>query len=162
KAPAAGADPTKLPACTGTKGPKGRCVPSNALGGFSGKFEQAGCKSGEECVPEEVVKDGQKIELKKCTAVLNSEGRGFWALAKDMIQNYDVLKGATKDCPPDLICAPCVNPLTKEETGVCRTGSAGGGGAACQESEEDAAKTKSATTKGGGTCPQIEPIIDTK
>src|SRR5262245_5146578 len=68
-----GADPTKLKECKGTKGTHGRCVPGVALGNLNGKFEQATCGAEEACVPDELVKAGSKIELKKCTGVMNSE-----------------------------------------------------------------------------------------
>ena len=44
---------------------------------FKGTFEQATCGSDAECVPDELVKSGSKVELKKCTGVLGSEGRCF-------------------------------------------------------------------------------------
>jgi hypothetical protein len=154
--PVEGTDPTKLKECTGTKGTKGRCVPGTSLGNFNGKFEQASCTGDEECVPDEVVKEGAKIELKKCTGVLNSEGRCFWPLAKDIVQNYDLLKGASKDCDDGMVCAPCVNPLNHTETGICSTGSA----AACGGSDVKKSAPSSGPGAAGGTCPQVDPILD--
>ncbi|MBX3207837.1 MAG: hypothetical protein KF764_22515 [Labilithrix sp.] len=125
-----GKDPSSLPECTGTKGVKGRCVARDGLGNFKDTFEQASCSADEACVPDEVVAKGSKIELEKCTAVLDNEGRCFWPLAKDIVANYDLLKGATKDqCAGDQVCAPCVNPLTQAETGLCKLG--GGGSSSC-------------------------------
>lgn len=124
-----GVDPTTLPACTGTKGVNGRCVAREGLGEFKDTFEQASCDASAACVPDEVVSKGASIELKKCKAVLDGEGRCFWALAKDIIENYDILKGATgEQCAADQVCAPCINPIDKTSTRVCELG--GGGGAA--------------------------------
>lgn len=150
-----GKDPTSLPVCTGTKGVKGRCVERANLGSFKDTFETADCKGDSfGCVPDEVIKAGSKIELKTCKAVLGAEGRCFWPLAKDIVSNYDILKGATKDqCDDSMVCAPCVNPLTKAKTGVCETGSGGD----CK------ASSASTDTQGAaGKCPQVEPILDTK
>lgn len=156
--PIEGKDPSGLPQCTGTKGVKGRCVPRTELGSFKDTFEKATCADdAQACVPDEVIKSGSKIELKKCKAVLDGEGRCFWPLAKDIIANYDLLKGATKDqCPDEQVCAPCVNPLDKKETGVCNTGS---GGASCSDASKGGASSGAA---GGGKCPQVEPILDAK
>jgi hypothetical protein len=138
-APVAGKDPSAMTACTGTKGSKGRCVATASLGSFGAIFEQASCKATEACVPEEVVKQGTNIQLKTCTGVLESEGRCFWPLAKEIVSNYDILKGATKDqCEGEQVCAPCVNPLDKKETGLCSLG--GGSGTDNASACEDTAK----------------------
>src|SRR5262249_49791018 len=159
--PVDGQDPSGLPVCTGTKGVKGRCVPTSALGTFKDTFEKATCSGEQACVPDEVVKQGTKIELKKCKAVLDTDGRCFWPLAKDIIDTYDLLKGATKDqCPADQVCAPCVDPRTNAPTGVCNTGAAAassssascGGGAA---SNGPSSATGSGAGGGGGKCPQV-------
>jgi hypothetical protein len=157
--PMAGTDPAGLKECTGTKGTKGRCVPGSALGAFKGTFEAADCGGDAECLPEDLVKNGSSVELKKCNAVLDNEGRCFWPLAKDIVGNYDLLKGATKDqCPADMVCAPCTNPLTHEDTHVCSLGS--GGSASCAAGATSGA-AKPGAAGGGGTCPQIDPILDT-
>ena len=153
----AGADPTALVACTGTKTKsKGRCVPKGTLGSFSDTFETADCKGDAACLPEELVKQGSKIELKKCNAVLNTEGRCFWPLAAQVIENYDLLKSATKDqCEGDQICAPCTDPRTQEATGVCTLGASAG--ADCSKGDATpAAPTKAAPAQ----CPQVDPILD--
>lgn len=154
----AGADPTALVACTGTKTQsKGRCVPKGTLGSFSDTFESADCKGDAACLPEELVKQGTKIELKKCNAVLNTDGRCFWPLAKQVIENYDLLKSATKDqCEGDQICAPCTDPRTQEATGVCTLG-AGSGDCKSGAAPEASGGTKAAAP---AQCPQVEPILD--
>ena len=157
-----GADPSKLAACTGTKGVKGRCVVRSGLGSFKDTFEQASCTADSACVPEDVVSKGSALELKKCKAVLDSDGRCFWALAKDIIDNYDLLKTATADqCAADQVCAPCVNPLTKESTKVCELG-----GSATSPACTPAASAPPAAppAPGGGTpsgCPYTGTPIDT-
>ena len=157
-----GADPSILKQCTGTKGTPGRCVPTSVLGSFADMIEQASCDSGQACVPDDLVKNGSSIDLKKCTAVLNAEGRCFWPVAKDINANYDLLESATKDqCPTGLVCAPCVNPLNKQDTGLCSLGGGGGGGGgsctAPPAGDGGAPKSTSAST---GTCPQVDPILD--
>jgi hypothetical protein len=155
----AGADPTTLKECKGTKA-KGRCVPGAALGSFKGTFEQATCEGDAECVPDEVVKAGSKVQLKKCTGILGSEGRCFWPLAKAAVENYDLLKPSSKDCPDDMVCAPCINPLDKKPTGVCELGGGGGGGACSNAAGKQ--QPASASAPAAATCPQVDPIIDTK
>ncbi|MBX3227842.1 MAG: hypothetical protein KIT84_22800 [Labilithrix sp.] len=151
-----GVDPESLTACKGTKsGSKGRCVPKATLANFADTFESADCKGEAACVPEELVKSGSKIELKKCTGVLNSEGRCFWPLAKDVIANYDMLKGATKDqCEGDQVCAPCAHPVTKAETGLCKLG----GGGNC-DSGGTGGSSSNGTPDPIGKCPQEEEIL---
>jgi hypothetical protein len=158
-APIAGADPSGFPVCKGTKGTSGRCVPRKALGAFADTFEQATCAADQGCVPDEVVKSGSNLDLKKCTAILDSEGRCFWPLAKDIVDNYDLLKGATKDqCPADQVCAPCINPLTKETTHVCDMGAAS---AACDSKGGAPGGATGGGAKPSATCPQKDPIVDT-
>jgi hypothetical protein len=154
----AGADPESLKACTGTKtGSKGRCVPKSTLGSFSDTFEAAGCSGDSACVPEQLVKEGTKIELKDCTAVLNSPGKCFWPLAAQVIENYDLLKSATKgQCEGDQICAPCTDPRTQAETGVCSLGGDSGGGD-CKGGD---AKPAPAAKPAAAQCPQVDPILD--
>jgi hypothetical protein len=156
-----GADPSTLKTCTGTKGTAGRCVPTSALGSFADMIEQGSCDGGAACVPDDLVKNGSTIQLKKCTAVLNTEGRCFWPVAKDINANYDLLEGATKDqCPTGLVCAPCVNPLNKQDTGLCSLGSGGGGSSSCSAGAGDAGSPGTGTPASTGTCPQVDPILD--
>jgi hypothetical protein len=154
-----GADPSILKQCSGARGTPGRCVPTSALGPFADMIDQASCASGQACVPDDLVKNGSSVDLKKCTAVLDTEGRCFWPVAKDILANYDLLEGATKDqCPTGLVCAPCVNPLNKEDTGLCSLGGGGGGGTCGAPAAAAAPKgTAGAST---GTCPQVDPILD--
>ncbi len=136
-----GEDPKKFPVCTGTKGAKGRCVPTSKMGQFSDKFETAACQAGSACVPDTLVEKGTSIQLKKCKPVLGKsedDGRCFSSLAKDITANYDLLKNATgTQCSGDEVCAPCLNPLANNApTGICFEapkagecdGKAGGGG----------------------------------
>ena len=156
-----GEDPATLTACTGTKGVKGRCVARTKLGAFKDTFEQASCDSSAACVPDEVVSKGASIELKTCKAVLDGEGRCFWALAKDIIDNYDILKGATgSQCEPDQVCAPCVNPLDKKSTHVCELGG-GGGSAVCPPPPPPPPPAHDGGPPTGGSCPYTGAPIDT-
>ena len=156
-----GADPKIFPTCKGTKGKSGRCIPADKIGIFGDQFEDGGCASGMVCIPEQLVKDGTNIKLKKCTAGVAGEGRCFSSLAKEIGKNYEMLKGFTKDqCDGDLdVCAPCKNPLAgNAETGICfeapKAGECAGG--------------TGAKTGGGGpaaplACPYTGPaIIDVK
>lgn len=151
--PIEGRDPSTLTVCTGTKKVKGRCVPRSFLGNFKDIFEQGDCKEATEgCVPDQVIKEGSNVKLKTCKSIADAEGRCFWPLAKQILESYEMLKGPTKSqCDPEMVCAPCVHPLTGERTGVCDVG-----GGACEGAPGGGA--------GGGkaACPQIEPIIDTK
>jgi hypothetical protein len=124
------------------------------IGALGDKFEAASCPGGQVCVPDEVVKEGSNLKLDKCTGVLNSEGRCFWPLVKDIIANYDLLAGASKDCKDGMVCAPCTNPLTHQETGICNIGGAGG---SCSGGGDGGAGGAPGAT---GTCPQVDPIID--
>lgn len=158
-----GEDPTKLTACTGTKGVKGRCVPRVSLGAFKDTFEQASCDASAACVPDEVVSKGASIKLKTCKAVLDGEGRCFWALAKDIIDNYDILKGATgAQCDADQVCAPCVNPLDRKSTHVCELGEGGGGGTPeCPAPPPPPVPPPPPPPAPGGACPYTGTPVDT-
>ena len=148
----AGEDPTIFPQCTGTKGTTGRCIPTSGLGTFSDTFEQANCKDGAACLPDELIKEGSAINLKTCTAVLGNPGRCFWPLAKQVLSSYDLLAGATKDqCDPGQVCAPCVHPVTHADTGVCDVGA----NSSCANS--GAAPTN---PQANLACPQNDPILD--
>jgi hypothetical protein len=147
----AGTDPTRFKECKGTKaGNKGRCVPESVLGTQKGQFEQANCDPNQDCLPEDLVRDGSNVDLKKCT-ILGNEGRCFWPLAKQMLDQYDTLKGMSKgQCTADTVCAPCVNPLTREDTKVCTLG------------KNSICAGKGNVTKAAGpTCPQKDPSLDT-
>ncbi|MFO0738312.1 MAG: hypothetical protein U0270_20635 [Labilithrix sp.] len=157
RAPMAGMpDVSILTACKGTKGSAGRCTPKVFLGVFADKFEQAGCKDTQVCMPETLVKNGSNVTLKKCT-VRDLEGRCFWPLAKELLAKYDFLKSQTEDqCEGEQVCAPCQNPLTGEDTGICSLGE--------PPSPECKAKEAANPKKGGLAsslaCPLEEPILD--
>jgi len=114
-----GTDPEALSVCHGSKGTAGRCVPVSYLGDNKDTFESGDCGESTACVPDALVKSGGAVDLKTCQA-FGKEGRCFWPLAKDIAQNYDVLKSQTgTQCDPDMVCAPCINPLDQQSTGVC-------------------------------------------
>lgn len=149
-------DITILTACTGTKGSKGRCAPKVILGSFADTFEKASCKDTQVCLPEELIKNGSKVSLKKCD-VAGNEGRCFWPLAKELLAKYDFLKSMTKDqCQDEQVCAPCLNPLNDQPTGICSLGA--------EPSPECKAKADKDAAKGGFAaglaCPLDEPILD--
>jgi hypothetical protein len=126
------------------------------LGSFADTFERASCSEDQGCVPDDVVKAGSNLDLQKCNAVLDTEGRCFWPLAKDIVANYDMLKTATKDqCPAEMVCAPCINPLTNQPTGVCDVGASSACGANAAKSGNGGANAAA-----GGKCPQVDPILD--
>lgn len=151
-------DPTILTACTGTKGSKGRCVPKLLLGTLADTFEKASCKESQVCLPEKLVTDGSKVKLKTCTGIGNAEGRCFWPLAKEILSKYDLLKRGTGDqCDDEQVCAPCSNPLTGQETGICSLG--GPPSPQCKKDggeEDDGAGGIAAKLK----CPLDEPILE--
>jgi hypothetical protein len=115
-------DPSKFPACTGTKGGTGRCVAESSIEDFKGIFETASCSGGDVCAPEPIIEQGTSIQLKTCQ-VMGKEGRCFWPLAKQMVQYYDMLQSTASECDAGMLCAPCNNPVSNEETGVCKAGS---------------------------------------
>lgn len=151
-------DPAKLPACKGTLGVRGRCVTTENFGSEAERFEAADCKGDGHCTPEELIVKGRAVELTKCNAVLNVPGRCFWTLSKEIVETYDLLKGASgTQCTEGMVCSPCVDPRTKKATGVCELGS-------------DAPKTKCTGSKDGGAaapppsqvkCPYDGPPVDT-
>lgn len=151
------ADVSILTACTGTKGSKGRCAPKVILGAFADTFEKASCKDTQVCLPEELIKNGSDVKLKKCS-VAGVEGRCFWPLAKEILAKYDFLKSQTKDqCEGEQACAPCLNPLTNQPTGICSLGEP-------PTPECKAKAEKDGASKGGFAaglaCPLDEPILD--
>lgn len=154
----AGVDPSTLKACKGTKA-SGRCVPKAMLATFADTFEQGDCGASDACLPEKLVKEGSNVKLKTCKAVLNSEGRCFSPLAKEIVSNFDLLKSATKDqCEGDEVCAPCAHPVTKAETGICKLGEGGGGD--CKEGGQSGGQSSKPAPAAPAQCPQVEPILE--
>lgn len=153
------ADASGMKSCTGTKKVKGLCVPSGMMGKNAGTFEKGDCEAGSECVPPEVVeaKDVPK-DLKSCK-VLGGEGRCFWALAKDILANYDTLQRATgSQCDDGMVCAPCVSPLDGKATGICP----GMENVACGEtSDADATDVPEGTPPSEVACPYKGTPVDT-
>jgi hypothetical protein len=149
-----GVDPSKFPTCKGTHGGSGRCLSTAEFGERAAEFEKGSCSGDAACIPDDLVREGTAVKLKTCTAVLETEGRCFWALAKSIVESYDLLKGASgTQCEAGMVCTPCVDPRTKEKTGICDLG------ASASECKDDAAKS------GGGApaakCPYDGPPVDT-
>jgi hypothetical protein len=98
-----------------------RCASS--LGSFESEFSK--CGSEGRCLPESLVKNGTKVELKKCDSALGYEGRCFSRLAKQIdsldSKNLATLEEATaKQCGQEELCLPCKDPTNGDaETGVC-------------------------------------------
>jgi hypothetical protein len=157
----AGADPSSLPTCKGTKGTSGRCI-STAESEDLTAFEKGSCKgSGEVCAPEAIIRAGGVPELTKCKAVTNVEGRCFWPLAKDVVASYDLLKGATGDqCDAGMVCVPCKDPVSGEETGVCKV-TAASGKKPCSTKTPGGSESGTMPKAGALSCPYTGTPIDT-
>jgi hypothetical protein len=111
------ADLGKLKACGDGKA-KGHCydkakvpIPDSQL---------AACEGDDVCVPDKLLLANGK-EAKACKFFMEDKpGRCVSLLVKDIDENKNIMRPDV--CDPDERCAPCINPLTGKDTGLCGNG----------------------------------------
>ncbi|MBI2893397.1 MAG: hypothetical protein HYY06_07575 [Deltaproteobacteria bacterium] len=130
------------------------CMPA---GSYPAAIESsaAPCDAGGVCIPDDIITTGAGYRAPDCESNLGA-GACVSVCIPEVGQYADMLEQST--CASDQRCAPCVNPLTGEDVGICGAvlecdGPAGG---------------DPGTDPGGGdepeppTCddPPTEPVID--
>ena len=127
KSPIVKVDPSTLTKCKGGSDKstgKGHCFPRLRAGVDEKNAEELkdpACKDDEICVADKILEAGGK-ELKKCTFKIGTpqEGRCMANLAKQMGENWDLMKQGDTECDADEACSPCIHPITKEDTHLCQ------------------------------------------
>jgi len=107
-------DPEELPVCDMC--PNARCLPTGVV-----PMEQqellADCDESSKCVPELFIRTNGDFLLDTCRSIADAEGRCVSICLPDVAAQMDFLPQAS--CADDERCAPCFDPTTGEDTGVC-------------------------------------------
>ena len=110
-------DLSGLTACCQDEGGQAHCLDeSKATDGLKAKM--AKCSGGGLCVPDHILKNGNKV--KKCTTQFtgpNAPGACRSLCIPEVKERKSLLKQL--DCDPGEVCAPCINPLTGQPSGAC-------------------------------------------
>lgn len=116
-------DFTSFPTCCAAEMGIARCAPSDQLpSGSTSALEKKECAQGNLCVPEQLLKSGGKTPA-SCVSIGDAPGVCVSVCVPMVGMNKAILPVAT--CAPDERCAPCINPLTKANSGACDIGTAG-------------------------------------
>lgn len=132
------------------------CVPA---GTYPAPLEAAAapCGTGGVCISDDIIATGTGYQATDCVSGLGA-GACVSVCVPEVAQYIDMLEQAT--CAADQRCAPCVNPLTGEDIGIC---------GAVLECEGAGGGADPGGGAGGGddapvapTCedPPAEPLID--
>lgn len=127
KSPMVKADLSTLKKCKGGSDKstgKGHCYPRLRTGvdeKSAEQFKDSTCADDEICYPDKIL-EANGAELKKCTFKIGTpqEGRCMANLAKQMADNWDLMKKDDTECDPDEACSPCINPIDKSDTKICQ------------------------------------------
>ena len=97
----------------------GRCVPAQSVPAADrGRLAAADCRwEGELCAPSEWLDDPRPAP-KSCRAVGDREGRCLSSCLPDVADRAERLTRGS--CAEQQLCVPCFDPLTGEDTKVCR------------------------------------------
>ena len=138
-------DPAELPVCDLC--PNAHCVPSSVV-----PPEQAGqladCNETSKCVPDLFIRTNGDFLLATCRSIADAEGRCVSICLPDLAEQADRLPQAT--CAADERCAPCFDPFSGEETGVC--------GLSCDPGPTEPPVMLTPCCGGDGTCLSADAI----
>jgi hypothetical protein len=132
-------DPTTFPPCPACGG--GHCVP-NALVPSAEATELASCDGTSTCVPDPIIASGGNFILPTCMSVAGFEGRCASVCIPQVASEASSLPQST--CASDEVCAPCYDPLTGVDTGICHL--------SCDPGPAGPPQTLPACCGGIGTC----------
>lgn len=110
----------------------------------------APCDGGGFCVPDDFILEGGAVQPEKCASLGDAEGRWISGCVPEVAKNAALLP--EKEDEPGMFCVPCVNPLDKTETGVCKLGTTCGG--------DPGGGAGGAPDPGGATCDDPGAPID--
>ncbi|MEK6607128.1 MAG: hypothetical protein AABZ30_05640 [Myxococcota bacterium] len=131
--PGAVADPSAFePCCEGASCVPGSLVPPEESAALSE------CDAGEEsgwCIPDLFIETGGIFTLPTCVSIGGLEGRCISMCLPDVGAQSETLPQAT--CAATERCAPCCDPLSGDETGLCSLACDVGPEASCAEKAFD-------------------------
>jgi hypothetical protein len=112
-----------------------RCVPKDQVeAGLHSLF--ASCEEGSVCVAVGLFTKSGTYSNTSCSSIMGAEGACTTKCSPSMAGFLDVLP--QDSCQADELCAPCVSPLTGQETGACHSFSCTGDfGGSTAEPETD-------------------------
>jgi hypothetical protein len=111
-------DAKAYPACTTCTG--GRCVPKSLVATSGLASFLTACDADNVCVSDNVVEQGENLKLAKCTSIAGGEGRCVSTCIGVVASLAPYLP--TTGCATNERCAPCFNPASGQETGLCGLG----------------------------------------
>jgi hypothetical protein len=130
-------DVAKLPPC----GAGAHCIPTDLAGPAAAQLKKCEGPAGSVCAPDKSIQAGGQYLPKTCNAVANAEGRCINVVIPAIEAQK---KNLTKDiCDESELCAPCFDPTSGKDTGVCKTVS-------CDSPKKPATTFKACCTKEGG------------
>ena len=130
-----------------------RCVPKeNVEAGLHGLFSPCGDDSV--CVSKALFKKSGTYKNTACASVMGAEGACTSKCSPSMAGFLDILPQDT--CSDGELCAPCVSPLTGEETGACQPFTCTG------DFGESEATSESSAVAPQASCENLpeEPLVD--
>lgn len=113
------------------------------------------CGEAGSCVPDgvlDVLMAGERYEPKACISVGSAPGVCLSVCLARVGQFRALLPQA--DCAPDERCAPCVDPLTGEDSGACD------GGLSCGEAVDEPEPKPEPVAAYSCDEPPVEPLVD--
>jgi len=147
-------DPATLPAC-GPTCDGAHCVPSADVP--SNVQSQLAACSGGYCVPDALIKS-KGAKPPSCKSMNNADGVCLSVCVPQVAQYKDLLPQSS--CAGDERCAPCINPLTNQNSGACDIG-APVDTSQCNSSGDGHDAGGGGGGNAGPTCPhQGPPVID--
>lgn len=93
------------------------CLPMAAIPDPEQTKRLGTCSDGNLCVPDKLIASGGNFILPTCDSVAGSEGRCISSCVPQVADQADRLEQGT--CDEGELCAPCTDPLSGEDTGVC-------------------------------------------
>jgi hypothetical protein len=110
-------DPTTLPPCPTTIcAGGGRCLPT-ALIPPEYHSQLTDCDAENKCLPDEFIKTRGYFIAQTCTGIVGNEGRCMSECLPEISARAAFMP--VDICPPHHRCAPCFDPVTGGESGVC-------------------------------------------
>ena len=109
-------DPAAFPGCCESE--VSRCIPDDLVAPIFSAI-LAPCGQDGLCVPPDVAASDGSYTPAPCTSIAGSEGGCLSACAPGVASYVSLLPQDV--CPDAEVCAPCINPLDGEPTGICQT-----------------------------------------
>jgi hypothetical protein len=98
--------------------PDAHCIDSAVVADPALRARLATCAGGKVCVPDAFLATGGKFTPKTCNSLAGAEGRCMSRAIPEVKAREDQLPQDT--CTTNERCAPCFDPITGMDTGVCK------------------------------------------